>query len=259
MKKYEIVMERFIQEMGYQENEHVLGAFFYGSYLTGLQHEGSDIDMHIVFDNTNPLHLIRANKHYEDIKIEYFEKPLQDLYLSVENAIRTRNVAWLSILGTSKILFDKKEELQKLQNYTLEVYEEPLEKLDENQAKEYVSIINNRIEKLEKSLEEHSLMFTHLYHVTLEKIRKFYHELNGLACISTSKVERIYTDEEYRLSYKGFEIPKKTFIEMYLDACYDITSSDEVKLQKVQELWNYAKRDIDLEQDYRILIRSRNI
>lgn len=172
MKKYEIVMERFKQEMGYQENEHVLEAFFYGSYLTGLQHEGSDIDMHIVFDNTNPLHLIRANKHYEDIKIEYFEKPLQDLYLSVENAIRTRNVAWLSILGTSKILFDKKEELQKLQNYTLEVYEEPLEKLDENQAKEYVSIINNRIEKLEKSLEEHSLMFNSFVSCNIRKNKK---------------------------------------------------------------------------------------
>lgn len=259
MEKYEIAIQKFIQDMGYLENEHVLGAFFYGSYLTGLQHEGSDIDMHIVFDNTNPLHLFRGNKHYEDIKIEYFEKPIHDLYLSLDNAIQTRNVAWFSILGTSKILFDKKEELQKLQKYALEVYQEPLAKLDENTAKEHVSIINNRMEKLEKCVEDNSLMFTHLYHVTIEKIRKFYHEISGLPIVSTTKVERIYTDEKYRLSYNGFEAPEQTFIEMYLDACYDIESSNEVKLEKVKALWNYAKRDIELGHDYRILIRSRNL
>lgn len=78
-------------------------------------------------------------------------------------------------------------------------------------------------------------MFTHLYHLTIEKIRKFYYALNSLACISTTKVERIYTDEKYRLSYKGFEIPEKTFIEMYLDACYDITNFIEVKLKKYKD------------------------
>lgn len=70
MGKYKIAIKRLIEDMGYKENEYVLGAFFYGSYLTGLQNEGSDIDMHIIFDNTNPLHLIRANKYYDDIIIE---------------------------------------------------------------------------------------------------------------------------------------------------------------------------------------------
>ncbi len=36
MEIYEIAIERFIEDMGYKENEHVLGAFFYGSYLTDL-------------------------------------------------------------------------------------------------------------------------------------------------------------------------------------------------------------------------------
>lgn len=36
MEKYELAIQKFIKDMGYLENNHVLGAFFYGSYLTDL-------------------------------------------------------------------------------------------------------------------------------------------------------------------------------------------------------------------------------
>ena len=41
----------FIDNMGYLNNRHVLGILFYGSYLTGLNTDNSDIDLHIIFDN----------------------------------------------------------------------------------------------------------------------------------------------------------------------------------------------------------------
>ena len=64
----------FVHEMGYLNNEHVLGLLFYGSYLTGFNNENSDIDLHIVFDNEDPNHLIRGNKVLDGTRIEYFEK-----------------------------------------------------------------------------------------------------------------------------------------------------------------------------------------
>lgn len=114
MEKVERAIQKFIQEKNYLGNEHCLGIFFYGSYLTGLYNQYSDIDLHVVFDDSNPLHLFRGSAYQENLKIEYFEKPLQDLYLSIQNSFFARNVAWYSIIGTSKILFDKKGELQKL-------------------------------------------------------------------------------------------------------------------------------------------------
>lgn len=258
MEKYINAIYNFIDEMGYLTNPHVLGVFFYGSYLTGLNHKNSDIDLHVVFDNSNKNHLIRGVKYIEGLKIEYFEKPIIDLYESIENDFENRNVAWLSILGTSKIIFDKTGELKHLQECTINRFNEPLPKLDTETAKEYVSIINNRIEKLEKCLNDNSPNFIHLYHLTLEKIRKFYHSFNGLALVQTSKVYRVYTDKEYRESYSSYDIPEQEFVDMYLDAITDIDSSLEVKLEKVKNIFNYVKRDIDLGKEYRILIKSRN-
>lgn len=61
--------------MGYRENSHTLGILFYGSYLYGLDNENSDIDLHIIYDDSNQK-LIRGNTYIDDTRIEYFEKIL---------------------------------------------------------------------------------------------------------------------------------------------------------------------------------------
>ena len=107
MNKILDIINKFIVEMGYLENEHVLGVFFYGSYLSGFNNKNSDIDLHIIFDDSDPLHLIRGNKYIDGIRIEYFETPISDEYMTVENEFLSQNNSVLSILGTSKIILDK--------------------------------------------------------------------------------------------------------------------------------------------------------
>ena len=253
------IILNFINDMQYLENEHVLGCFFYGSFLTGYNNKNSDIDLHIIFDNSDSLHLIRGNKFIDDIRIEYFEKPINDLYLSVDNDYDRQNNALLSIIGTSKIIFDKTGDLKKLQQYTLTKFSNPLPPLEDEDAREYVSILNNRMEKLEKACLDDNPYFYHLYHLTIEKIRKFYHRLNGMPEVQTSKVFRVYTDEKYRKSFYKDDIPEKEFTDIYLDAICDTNLDKEVKLEKVQSLFDYAKRNVSLHDDYRILIKSRNM
>ena len=253
------IILKFINKMGYMKNEHVLGCFFYGSFLTGFNNNFSDIDLHIIFDDTDPKHLIRGNDYIDKIKIEYFEKPINDLYLSIDNDFNNQNNALLSIVGTSKIIFDKKGELYKLQQYALKKFSNPLPPLDAEDAREYVSILNNRMEKLEKAASDNSPYFYHLYHLTIEKIRKFYHRLNAMPEVQTSKVFRVYTDEEYRKSFYKDNIPEEEFIKMYLDAICDTSVDIQSKLNKVKKLYNYSKRNVSLDENsYRILIKSRN-
>lgn len=252
------IINKFIKEMNYLENEHVLGVFFYGSYLTGFNNSNSDIDLHVIYDNSNPKHLIRGNKYIDGIKIEYFEKPIKDLYLSVDNDFENQNNAFLSIIGTSKIIFDKNGELKKLQDYTLEKFSDPLPPLDIESSREYVSILENRMEKLNKLAKEDSPYFYHLYHLTIEKIRKFYHKLNGLTKMQSSKIFKVYTDTEYRLSFDNVEIPEDEFVNMYLDAITDTSLDKMKKLEKIEKLFNYSKRNIELNKEYRILIKTRN-
>lgn len=253
------VILKFIEKMDYLKNEHVLGCFFYGSFVTGFNNKNSDIDLHIIFDNYDPKHLIRGNETIDGIRIEYFEKPIADIYLSLDNDFNNQNNALLSITGTSKIIFDKTGDLHKLQQYTLDKFSIPLPPLDEEDAREYVSILNNRMEKLETAANNNDPYFYHLYHLTIEKIRKFYHRLNGMPEVQTSKIFRVYTDEEYRKSFYKDNIPEEEFVEMYLDSITDTSTDIQNKLNKVKDLFNYAKRNVSLNKDsYRILIKSRN-
>lgn len=253
------IIREFISIMKYEENEHVLGIIFYGSFLTGYNHKRSDIDLHIIFDNSKPQHLIRGCQYIKGIRIEYFEKPINDLYLSIDNDFLNQKNAYLSIIGKSKIILDKSGEIKKLQSYALEKYSKPLPPIEEETAKEYISIINNRMEKLRKLVEEDSPYFYHLYHLTLEKIRKFYHRLNSFPEVQTSKVFRIYTDKKYRRAFCQENMPEKKFISMYINATTDTSLNKKEKLVKVTKLFDYAKRKVVLnEEEYRIKIKSRN-
>ena len=255
--KAENTVSTFINKMGYLENEHVLGCFLYGSYTTGYSTKNSDIDVLVVFDNDDKKHLIRGNEYVNGLRIEYFEKPINDLYLSLENDFNNQCNALLSIVGTSKIIYDKGGLLE-LRERVLEKYIEPLPKLDEEEAKEYVSILNNRMEKVQDAFNKKNPYFNLLYYVTIEKIRKFYHKLNGLPTVPTSKVYRVYTDEKYRKSFYKDDIPEEEFVKLFLKAACTECSNEE-KYELICELYEYAKRNVRLdEKDYRILIKSRN-
>ena len=100
--------------------------------------------------------------------------------------------------------------------------------------------------------------FEHFSHLMIEKIRKFYHKYIGISKIPTSKVYRIYTDEDYRNSvYK--ENPEPEFLNMYLNLITTNCVDKLQRLQMVKDFYNYATRNIQLGSDYRILIKSRNI
>ena len=75
MTVHEIIQE-FIKKNKYLQDEHVLGILFYGSYKYGLNNQNSDIDLHIIYDDSNPKHLIRGNTFINGTRIEYFEKTI---------------------------------------------------------------------------------------------------------------------------------------------------------------------------------------
>jgi len=161
-------IKKFINEMKYLENEHVLGIFFYGSYLTGYNTKNSDIDLHVIFDNYDPKHLIRGNHLINGIKIEYFEKPIGDIYLSIENGYLNQNNACYSLFGKGKIVFERNNKLSTLQQYAINRFATPLPPLSDDEAKEQVAIINNRMERLETFAMDNDPRFEHLYHLTID-------------------------------------------------------------------------------------------
>lgn len=257
-KIYEII-NKFIDEMGYKDNEHVLGVFFYGSYQLGCANEDSDIDLHVIFDDCNPKHIIRGNHFIDGVRIEYFEKPKKLMYLTINDDFANQNNALLLIIGKSEIIMDKSGDLEELQEYAQEVFLKGLPCLSENDAKEYISILNNRMNRVKRAMLDSEPYFYHLYHLTIEKIRKFYHKLIGSSKIQTSKVVKIYTDEDYRNLINKGNIPDEEFRNMYIDLITDQSLDMFVKYEKLQKFYDYAKKNVKLNENenYRIPIRSR--
>ena len=257
MEKYLDIINRFISKMGYTNNSHFLGIYFYGSSLTGFNNKDSDIDLHVIFDDNDLKHIYRGVCYIDGIKIEYFEKCISDVYLSVKNDIKECNWSWYSMIGKSYIVCDKNDELSKLQKYALEVYKN-INGIDEEDIYEYIAIINNRMSKLKKCLDEDSPNFYSLFYITVEKVRRFYHSIHGFPKINTSKIYKVYKDDEYRKSYFPFEFVSDEFKNIYLS----IIESNDLEKKKLfnllEKLYLYVLNDRKLDSEFRIHIKSRN-
>ncbi len=247
---------KFMEEMGYTSNEHFLGAIVYGSSLTGFNTETSDIDLHIIFDNNDPNRIIRGESLVDGKNIEYFEKPIEDVYLMAENEFQNQNNASFSIIGKGEIVYERKGDLTNLQKYVINRFKDKLPHLDIDEAREQISISDNKIQKLENLVKEDGPYFNHFYHIVLEKMRKTHHRINGIPKIPTSKVHRIYTDEAYRKSvYKTNPTPD--FVEDYLNL---ITQGRDKRqmLESLKSFYNKVKQNIELGDEYRIPIKSKS-
>lgn len=258
MEKARTTIQHFIEKMNYLENEHVLGVFFCGSYLSGFQHKNSDIDLNIVFDQSQKDHLVRGTLLVDGIRIEYFEKPIQDLYDSVDRDYQNQNNALLSIIGTAEIIFDKTGELKKLQDYTQKKFEKSLPPLAQEKAKEKIAILYNRFEEIKTAEQENSPYFYLLYYIFLEKVRKFYHQLHGLPEVQTAKIFKVYTDPEYQEAFYRDRLPEEEFITMYLNAAATPSRNQEELLQLASNLFQYTIKAIPFDREnHRIYIKSR--
>ena len=258
MSVYETIQD-FLKAKNYLQDEHILGVLFYGSYKHGLNNQNSDIDLHIIYDDSNPEHLIRGNTFINGIRIEYFEKTISEIYNNVEEGYMTQDNATESIIGKSEIIYEKDNSMHNLQEYVVAKFKNGLPPLTEDEAKEQVAIINNRMEKLKKYAEEDSYFFEHLYHLTIEKIRRFYHNLNGMPRIETSKGFKLYRDKKYQEMFSIHNIPEQRFLEMYFELIQSQGKSKIEMFERLKEFYDYAKTTVDLEEhNYRIPIKSKN-
>lgn len=257
MEDYKKAVTAFIEAKKYLLNKDVLGIVLYGSYITGYNNIKSDIDMHIIMSG-NTKELIRGSEMHHGYKIEYFEKPIYDIYESIENDFLTQCNSLLPIIGKGIILFDRYGKIKVLQDYILEKFSKPLPPLMGDDAKEMAVIIENRILQISILMEKNSLTFNNNYHLLIEKIRKFYSRLCGCPDIPVVKVERLYKDKEYRDSFCKADIPNEEFIKKYFFAI-NFEGSNEEKLNIIQNLYNYTTKDLNINPNsYRIHIKSRN-
>jgi len=247
----------FIHEMGYLQNEKVLGAVLCGSYSTRFQQQDSDIDLHVILDDSCR-QLIRGTKQANGHRIEYFEKPISDLYTQADTDFKKQANHLLAIIGKGKILFDRDGSIKNLQDYVLQKYSQPLPPLSTEDAREEVATITNRIKDVKNALRNGKPEFEHIYHLTVDKIRDFYHRMKGLPAIPYAKVHRLYTEKEYREFHAKEPMPEEEFIAKYLAAIFHKGTSID-KIAALGDLFEYSTQGVSLDPlGHRIMIKTRN-
>ena len=101
--------------------------------------------------------------------------------------------------------------------------------------------------------------FYNLYHLTIEKIRRFHHAINGYPTINTSKIYKVYKNDEYRKTYYDGEFVSDEFKNMYFNLIEDRCDDKKKLFNNLVKFYNYVKNGRNLSNgNFRIKIKSRN-
>lgn len=241
---YNNVLDKFITQMNYMHDDNVEGIIFYGSYQTNTNTKYSDIDIMILFSDEAKIKQIKGSMLIDDIEVEYFEKSLSYVYKRAEDDFKNGEDSLLSIIGYGKVLLDRNDKIKELRKYILEKYSNPLPTLSENDSIYCIYSIQKAVDSLIQLYNEEDLYFEAFYYLTLEKIRVFYHRLNGYSNISSSKIYKMYTTENIQKAQHK-RIPEKPFIEIYLDAI--LAKDNNERIKKVKKLYQYSISGFDID------------
>ena len=256
MRDVNEIIDQFISEMKYLENDHVLGAFFYGSYYSGCADQFSDVDLHIILDDSDLSHYIEGCKCIDGIKISYTERPLKIDYALTINNFKQQSAFSNNIYTKSKILFDKHGDLKKLREFVKEKYSNMLPSADYTDILSSISSIYRDIDRMKRSCFCKRPDFLCSFFWAIEKIKRLYFKLNNIdAAAVYNRFYRCITEPNYNKERVNLASLDEKFKSMYLKLIEDDRSNNEEKLKNLIEFFDYVKKDVNFdEKDNRITI-----
>ena len=104
MKDWERATRKFLKN--WENKKEVQGALVCGSYVTGRPTENSDIDLHIILDDSCTWRL-RGNEVVDGFLIEYFVNPPHQIEKYLEGSYKNNRSTEAHMFTTGKIIFGK--------------------------------------------------------------------------------------------------------------------------------------------------------
>ena len=213
------------------------GIIVYGSYVGERNNKLSDLDVMIIKEHHETQDC--GSQIIDGIRIEYFVQGLKRLYELIKKEIENNDPSHLTKFATCEVLFDKDGKTKEFINYAREIYNTKIENTFGDNEKFSLFSISNRIEDLESLLDDDS--FYAVYFVTLEKIRVLYSKIYGIIDLPLTKINRIYTDDDFARKYISspvHHLPNAEFINKYLE-CLKIVQKDAM-LSNLKELYSIS-------------------
>ncbi len=212
----EQLLERFLEETNYLEKDEILLIIAYGSRLTNSYTSSSDLDIFVVTEHNT----FTAARLIDGYKIEIHGFQIDELKQDIMYVNTSRNSYLKSVLKTGKIIIDKinlYEQLCTLLDYQI--------KKSRNLNENYIEIVENYCTSFLLNEEKYKDVY---YFLALEFLRKLYHAKENCSIIQSTKVYDLYNDEEKAKKY-FLKLPKKEFIETYLQALKETNRNEQKK------------------------------
>ena len=201
----------------WEGHEEVTGFLVCGSYITGNPTEHSDIDIHIILDDSVDWRK-RGNQIVDGYLIEYFANSPDQIREYFREDYEGNRMHCQTQFVTGRILLDHDGTVAQLKREAEEWLGKQFKPLDETAFEILKYMLWDTLDNLRDLHERESKSFTYAYHDALRQALSFYSRYLRVEIPSTTHVHEYLTDMETRGKYLQPEFPDSVFSNLFTRA-----------------------------------------
>ena len=214
MENWEKALTKFLKK--YEKLPYFEGASLGGSYASGNQNAFSDIDVDILISDTQNWRE-RGNVEIDGFLIEYFMNPIKQIQNEFESDRPKGRTNAANRFAYGKIIKDVNGNVKKLKDEAAAYLKEPMPKYKRADFMFDLYIAWDFMDEL-NSLAREKKSLGLVYYKLLEHLTTLYCKANRIPILPLPKIEKIFTNLEYRKRYHFQKLPNEKFMELFLAA-----------------------------------------
>lgn len=233
----------------WKSKDYVLGILLTGSHALGLQNENSDIDIRIIFNNTQQgtLKGIKGKISYFAESIEFVKKRMQQDFI--------RNMKFEArLFNIGKVLYKKDNTIDELIITAQKFMTTPFRNIQYNRDVIILKLYSLSVNYKYLVQNESSKLYVYNYMTFMKLALHIYSWFLGYESFIDIKTDLILNNAQYREVNLWQDYPDRNFIELWTN-CMEAEYNNE----KVENIYNYLQsKMIEIEgKDFEV-VREEN-
>jgi predicted nucleotidyltransferase len=240
MEKWEKALRKFLRD--WENKDYCVGALVTGSYAAGTATKFSDIDVHIILSDKIKWRQ-RGNVAVDGFLIEYFANPAKRIKEYMEEDYNNNSRTDARMFRIGRIIFDKTGVMKKLMKLSDAYYRKKFQKVDKTWTELQKYSMWDRMDGLRESYDRDAMNFSLMHSDVLIFTLKNYSKYIGAETATISKIDKFFTDKEFRDAYQIEEFPDKQFAKMFVSC---LKAGDKKAMMKnIEALYAYVNKKMN--------------
>lgn len=237
MKEYEKAAHKFLKK--YKNKKSYLGAVLCGSYVMGNETKYSDVDLHIIMDDTFD-HRERGNKVIDGLIIDYFINPVKrfEKYIEADRNLRVKYVSHM--FKTGKIIDDTDKKVYHLKKELEKEFKKRFPPLKKAEIEGYKYFMMDSYKNLKEKAKDFDFLF--VYYHYLNYVRESYLKYLRVEVGAIRNAASYIYDKKKREKYLVEDIKDKKFKTLF-KKCLKQEDSNKM-LENIKKLRDHVVKEM---------------